>query len=91
MNADRWDDIPPADPHRGHRDSFGSVFPGSLENTQDGGYGNGGGYIGQSGFGDGNSAIGNMGQFNPTFQLDIKPKDPPVFHGRANEDVTTWL
>ena len=32
-----------------------------------------------------------MGQFNPTFQLGIKPKDPPVFHGRANEDVMTWL
>ena len=26
-----------------------------------------------------------------TFQLGIKPKDPPVFHGRANEDVSTWI
>ena len=77
MNANGWDDIPPAGPHRGHYDSFGSEFPGSLENTQDSGNGNGGGYIGQSGFGDRNSVIKNMGQFNPTFQLGIKPKDPP--------------
>ena len=33
MNASRWDDIPPSDPNRGYRDSFGSVFPGILENT----------------------------------------------------------
>ena len=26
-----------------------------------------------------------------TFQLGIKPKDPPMFHGRANEDVSTWI
>ena len=23
--------------------------------------------------------------------MGIKPKDPPFFHGRANEDVTTWV
>ena len=26
-----------------------------------------------------------------TFNLGIKPKDPPVFHGWANEDVSTWV
>ena len=26
-----------------------------------------------------------------TFNIGIKPKEPPVFHGRANEDVNTWL
>ena len=26
-----------------------------------------------------------------TFNLGIKPKDPPVFYGRANEDVSTWV
>ena len=26
-----------------------------------------------------------------TFNIGIKPKEPPVFHGRANEDVDTWL
>ena len=23
--------------------------------------------------------------------MGIKPKDPPVFHGRASEDVSTWV
>ena len=26
-----------------------------------------------------------------TFNIGIKPKDPPVFYGRANEDVDTWI
>ena len=26
-----------------------------------------------------------------TFNIRIKPKDPPFFHGRANEDVDTWI
>ena len=26
-----------------------------------------------------------------TFNIGIKPKEPPTFHGRANEDVDTWL
>ena len=26
-----------------------------------------------------------------TFKIDIKPKEPPVFNGRANEDIDTWL
>ena len=26
-----------------------------------------------------------------TFNLEIKPKGPPIFHGRAQEDVVTWL
>lgn len=31
-------------------------------------------------------------QFNQsTFAVQIKPKDPPSFHGRANEDVVTWV
>ena len=49
MNANKWDDILPADPNRVHRDSFGSVFSGSLENMQESGSGNGGGHIGQFG------------------------------------------
>ena len=67
MNANSWDEVPPTDPNRGHRDSFSSVFPGSLENMQDSGSGNGGGHIGQFGFGGGNPVIGNMEKFNPTF------------------------
>ena len=26
-----------------------------------------------------------------TFNIGIKPKEPPILHGRANEDVDTWL
>ena len=26
-----------------------------------------------------------------TFNIGIKPKEPPVFYGRANEDIDTWL
>ena len=26
-----------------------------------------------------------------SFNMTIKPKDPPSFHGKANEDVVTWL
>ena len=25
------------------------------------------------------------------FNLDIKPKDPPIFYGRGTEDVSTWI
>ena len=49
--------------------------------------------------GNGNGTSGSVGvprtQVHPgsaaTFNIGIKPKDPPVFHGRANEDVDTWL
>ena len=26
-----------------------------------------------------------------TFNIGIKPKQPPVFNGRANEDIDMWL
>ena len=25
------------------------------------------------------------------FNIGIKPKDPPIFHGKAYEDIDTWL
>ena len=67
------------------RVSFGSVFDASS------------GQGGENNGNDGNS--GTMGsrtvQVQPqgalTFNLGIKPKDPPVFHGWANEDVSTWV
>ena len=31
------------------------------------------------------------GSSSSTFNLGIKPKDPPIFHGRASEDVDTWI
>ena len=71
----------PQEPNE-RRVSFGSTFSGSS--------GNGG---------NGNGTSGIVGvprtQVHPgsaaTFNIGIKPKDPPVFHGRANEDVDTWL
>ena len=64
--------------------SFGSLFDASL---------------GQGGNGDNDGNGGTIGsrtvQTHPqgatTFNLGIKPKDHPVFHGRANEDVSTWV
>ena len=32
-----------------------------------------------------------QGSGGTTFNIGIKPKDPPFFHGRANEDVDTWI
>ena len=72
-------------PQGNRRVSFGSVFDASS------------GQGGENNGNDGNS--GTMGsrtiQVQPqgatTFNLGIKPKDPPVFHGWANEDVSTWV
>ena len=72
-----------------HRDSFGSSFPrdiGTIGQSGDGNSSND-----QSRFLGGNPASWNIKNANSTFQLGIKPKDPPVFHGRANEDVSTWI
>ena len=77
--------VPPfSSQQSGRRDSFGSVFPGS---SGTGGNGNG--------TGNGSGIAGNTQHTGPTqtatFNIGIKPKEPPVFHGRANEDVDTWL
>ena len=66
------------------RVSFGSIFYASS---------------GQGGNGDNDGNGGTFGsrtvQVQPqgasTFNLGIKPKDPLVFHGWANEDVSTWV
>ena len=65
--------------------SFGSVFDASSGQGGDnnGNDGNGG-TIGSR------TAQAQM-QGASTFNLGIKPKDPPVFHGWANEDVSTWV
>ena len=68
----------------GRRESFGSVFPGSS---------------GNGGNGDGRrESVGMIGEARrarmtqpATFNIGIKPKEPPVFNGRANEDIDTWL
>ena len=72
-------------PQGNRRVLFGSVFDAS---SGQGGDNNGN---------DGNSGkIGSRTiQVQPqgaaTFNLGIKPKDPPVFHGWANEDVSMWV
>ena len=79
-----WD-IPPINrPQSGRRESFGSVFPGSE---------------GNGGNGDGRrESVGTTGEPRrtrttqaATFNIGIKPKEPSVFNGRANEDIDTWL
>ena len=65
------------------RVSFGSVFLGSS------GDGNGNGE-GRGSFGIPQLQVAH-GSRNATFNIRIKPKGPPVFHGRANEDVDTWV
>ena len=72
-----------------HRDSFCSVFSGGTGTTGQSGDGNSTNY--QSRFLGGNPASWNIRNVISTFQLGIKPKDPLVFHGRANEDVCTWI
>ena len=69
---------------RDRRVSFGSTFAGSS-----GTGGNGGG---------GNGTAGVGGAIPPTlpttaamFRMDIKPKEPPIFRGTAQEDVDSWL
>ena len=78
-----WDLPPITRQQSGRRESFGSVFPGS---SGTGGNGNGSGNIGMTGVPPRN----RMTQ-PATFNIGIKPKEPPVFNGRANEDIDTWL
>ena len=79
-----WDIPPLIRQQSGRRESFGSVFPGSE---------------GNGGNGDGRrESVGTTGEPRrtrttqaATFNIGIKPKEPPVFNGRANEDIDTWL
>ena len=80
--------------------SFGSVFDASL--GQNGGQNNdeklndwgeplegGDGHLGENGTTQ--TRPRQVQQGTSTFNLGIKPKDPPMFYGRAAEDVTTWV
>ena len=79
-----WDIPPLIRQQSGRRESFGSVFPGSE---------------GNGGNGDGRrESVGTTAETRraratqpATFNIGIKPKEPPVFNGRANEDIDTWL
>ena len=66
-------------PQQNRRESFGSVFPSSS---------------GTAGNGNGGSVITSQRQMpiqTATFNIGIKPKEPPIFSGKAEEDVDTWL
>ena len=64
-------------------------FPGGTGTTRQSGDGNSSN--GHLRFLGGNPASWNIRNVISTFQLGIKPKDPLVFHGRANEDVSIWI
>ena len=58
--------------------------PGQGGNGENNGNGGNGGTIGSK-------TVQTQPQGVSTFNLGIKPKDPLVFHGWANEDVSTWV
>ena len=37
------------------------------------------------------NGAGSANQTGATFNVTIKPRNPPAFHGRATDDVITWL
>ena len=74
------------------RVSFGSSFAGGSSGVN--GNGNGDNNDGQdeTGFGDMmDGGTQQQPQSGTTFRLEIKPKEPPIFYGRATEDVSTWI
>ena len=81
LNVGPWDEIPPVGQTSARRESFGSMFPGSS-GTQ----GNRNGREGSTG-----PTRRHVPMTTSTFNIGIKPKDPPVFHGRATDDIDTWL
>ena len=68
---------------RDRRGSFGSTFAGSSGTGGNGGGGNG--TVGVSG------VVPSAMPTSALFKMDIKPKEPPIFRGTAQEDVDTWL
>ena len=74
-------------PQGNRRVSFGSVF--DALSGQNGGQNNG-----ENVNDNDEPLVGRTTQAQPNtvvFQLEIKPKDPSMFHGRATEDVSTWI
>ncbi|MCV6576759.1 MAG: hypothetical protein OIF58_13590, partial [Cohaesibacter sp.] len=65
------------------RGSFGSTFAGSSGTGGNGGGGNGIGGVG--------TVVPSAMPTSALFKMDIKPKEPPIFRGTAQEDVDTWL
>ena len=71
-------------PQGNRRVLFGSVFDVSSGQGGNGNNDGNGGTIGSR-------TIPAQPQGTTTFNLGIKPKEPPVFHGWANADVSTWV
>ena len=65
------------------RVSFGSAFTGSS--------GINGGGNDDHNEGTFDRDVRQQQQSGATFNLEIKPKDPPMFYSRATEDVSTWI
>ena len=82
-----WDDPDATRRYHARRESFGSVFPGSSGTGENGG-GNGNC---QRWYFQCSSLAGTSWVRKSSFQIGIKPKDPPIFSGRANKDVDTWI
>ena len=73
---------------RQRRVSFSSVFD-ATSGPNDGGHNN----EDNGNDWDDIPDVGNTSNQQNTalFKLEIKPKDPPMFYGRAAEDVSTWI
>ena len=82
------DDRIPMGQQSTRRVSFGSVFDASSGQ-------NGGGHNNEENlneWGEPQNERNATAQPNTAlFNLEIKPKDPPMFYGRAAEDVSTWI
>ena len=82
------DDQVPMGQQSNRRVSFGSVFDASSRQ-------NGGGHNNEENLNEwGETQDERSAPIQPNtalFKLEIKPKDPPMFYGRAAEDVSTWI
>ena len=80
-------------PQSTRRVSFGSVF--DVSSGQDGGGQNNGGQQNDGNWNEWSAPLVERRTAIQTddalFKLEIKPKDPPIFYGRAAEDVSTWI
>ena len=78
-------ELPPPLPlqQQNRRESFGSTFAGSSA-ARGNGSGNGRGLIRYC-------STNDAYYLHPMFKMEIKPKEPPIFRGTANEDVDSYL
>ena len=84
MSDPTGDTTPFGGPQGSRRVLFGSVFDALSGPGGNGNHDGNGGTIGSR-------TVPVQPQCTSTFNLGIKPKEPPVFYRRANEDVSTWV